>query len=187
MDDDELDPIHDLLLEKRIVARGDHGSVILDPVRISIPEAHSWTRARRENAQRLADAIARRQPLSEGEFMWEQLSSRALRLAIDDPVIAGSYGRGTPARASVIGRRLPELPGATLTRLAKIVCSPSRFERVFEPIIADMQHEYLEARTAGRPVAAWLARAHGWVAFLRAAGLVKVLAFLGLVWRELRN
>lgn len=48
-------------------------------------------------------------------------------------------------------------PGFGLHRLAEFLCSARTFKHIVEPVIADMQHEHIEALRAGRWVKArWI-------------------------------
>lgn len=62
------------------------------------------------------------------------------------------------------------LPGQGLREVARKFCSPATLEHVVDPIVADMQHEWIDAR--GRsPVARGYARLRGYAAFTRALAL----------------
>ena len=57
---------------------------------------------------------------------------------------------------------LPGLPGDFLHRIAKQSCSPTTCERVIEPLIADLQREWL---SADRPARRAIARIRGYASF----------------------
>jgi hypothetical protein len=57
---------------------------------------------------------------------------------------------------------LPALPGDFLHRIAKRSCSTTTCERVIEPLIADLQREWL---SAGRPARRAVARIRGYASF----------------------
>ena len=62
-------------------------------------------------------------------------------------------------------------PGARLRRWAGYLCSRRTMERLIDPVIADLQHEYEEANASGRILHAHLARLRGYVAFWRVLAL----------------
>lgn len=66
--------------------------------------------------------------------------------------------RRIPRRQGARARGIRVLPGRALSVIAAWVLARRAYERYVEPVIADMQQEYLEATVAGR---AWRAR---WVA-----------------------
>lgn len=61
------------------------------------------------------------------------------------------------------------LPGDRLRAAAALLFDRDTVERVLEPALSDMQHEWLEATASGRRRDAALARLRGYAAFLRAA------------------
>ena len=77
------------------------------------------------------------------------------------------------------------IPGRVLHRVATTLCSPIFSERVVEPLIADLQHEW---RTAIGLVQALRTLASGYAAFWRALGLHALQVWLSelscLTWRD---
>jgi hypothetical protein len=67
------------------------------------------------------------------------------------------------------------LPGGGLREVARKFCSPATLEHVVDPIVADMQHEWIDA--GGRsPLARGYARLRGYAAFTRALALHVAMA-----------
>ena len=66
------------------------------------------------------------------------------------------------------------LPGHRLREVARKFCSPATLERVVDPIVADMQHEWTDAR-ARSPLTRGYTRLRGYAAFTRALALHVVL------------
>jgi hypothetical protein len=62
-------------------------------------------------------------------------------------------------------------PGARLRRWAGYLCSRRTMERLIDPVIADLQHEYEQANASGRILHAHTARLRGYVVFWRVLAL----------------
>jgi hypothetical protein len=73
--------------------------------------------------------------------------------------------KGEPAR---------RLPGHRLRALAQRLCGPATVEHVVDPIVADLQHEWMEARERSHLVRCAI-RLRGYAAFTRALALHAVL------------
>lgn len=67
-------------------------------------------------------------------------------------------------------RGISKPPGTALLRLAEVFASRRFYDHVLSQIIADMQYEYFEALSEGKPMKASVARIRGLVAFV--TGLV---------------
>lgn len=74
-------------------------------------------------------------------------------------------------------------PGLRLRRILEFLVSRKTMERVFEPALADMQSEWLDAIVADRPWKARWVRVRGYYAIAKAAGLQSVV---GLVKQAVR-
>lgn len=57
---------------------------------------------------------------------------------------------GAPLTNLIIGRRVKAMPGHRLRAIAAFFYSARTQERVFDPMFADFEHEYLEALANGR-------------------------------------
>jgi hypothetical protein len=66
------------------------------------------------------------------------------------------------------GNRLVRPPGSGMRRFAHTVFGKRAAERVYDPLIADLQHEYFEALAAGSRVQAGFVRLRGYVSFVSA-------------------
>jgi|1186.fasta_scaffold220626_3 hypothetical protein len=62
--------------------------------------------------------------------------------------------------------RLRRAPGSLLLEVAEFVVSGRTFARVFEPVVADMQREYMEALRDGRMWKARWVRCRGTLTFI---------------------
>jgi hypothetical protein len=76
---------------------------------------------------------------------------------------------------------IERLPGSRLRVLLDFVCTAKSFRGVFEPIIADMQDEYVQAVAAGRHQKARWVRLRGYWGLLEAAGFMKLLNVWDLI------
>ncbi len=77
------------------------------------------------------------------------------------------FGAGETGEVSMVPARIriQRLPGMSLRLVAELTFSNASYERVFQPLIADMQEEYLEALAKERPWKAWFTRLLGYVSF----------------------
>lgn len=73
------------------------------------------------------------------------------------------------------GARLTLPPGHRLRRVADFIYSPKTMARVFDPILADMQHEWMEAIAKNRFAQAKWIRFRGYWSFVVAGGLYAVV------------
>jgi ferric-dicitrate binding protein FerR (iron transport regulator) len=70
------------------------------------------------------------------------------------PIYRTFFGGGARASSKVV-----PLPGHGLARAARFLLTPNAHKRYVEPVIADMQQEYVDAVTAGRTQRArWIAQ-----------------------------
>jgi hypothetical protein len=76
-------------------------------------------------------------------------------------------------------------PGACLRRWANRMCSPRTMERLIDPLIADLQHEYEEANRAGPTWRGRVALVRGYLAFWRVLALHVPRLWLNRTVREL--
>ena len=76
-------------------------------------------------------------------------------------------------------------PGVRLWKLAEFFCTQRTYKAVFEPLLADFQHEYFEALSQGRRgKALWLRVLYLW-AFCKSTGLNLAMSFVREIWRLL--
>jgi hypothetical protein len=80
-------------------------------------------------------------------------------------------------------RRIAGLPGARLSFLADIFCSPKTMERVVRPIISDIQAEYFQALAENKKIKAFWVRVRGYWTFWKALGLQTIVKNLVAIWR----
>ncbi len=73
---------------------------------------------------------------------------------------------------------LPRLPGWRLRRLARKFCSPATIEHLVDPIVADLQHEWIGAGQRSPLIRAWV-RVSGYAAFVKALALHMALTWSG--------
>jgi hypothetical protein len=76
-------------------------------------------------------------------------------------------------------------PGACLRRWANRMCSPRTTERLIDPVIADLQHEYEQANGAGPTWRGRVALVRGYLAFWRVLALHVPCLWLNRMVREL--
>lgn len=65
-------------------------------------------------------------------------------------------------------------PGTRLREIASRLCTARTMERLIDPMLADMQAEYREARANGQLWTSRRIRAAGYVSFVKAIGLYGV-------------
>jgi hypothetical protein len=80
-----------------------------------------------------------------------------------------------PSSRSDFAGAITNPPGLWLSIMAEFFFSPKTVERVFAPIISDLQLEYCEALAADRKAKAAWVRVRGCWAFFKALGLYRVL------------
>jgi hypothetical protein len=108
----------------------------------------------------------------------------AARGAARDVVRGYRFHFGRPARPKRINIQAP--PGQTLHRIASFVFSKRTFSRVLEPVLADMQLEYIEALAAGERLRGGWIRLRGYLAFSVAVTFkTGVGRFTRLLWKIL--
>jgi len=81
--------------------------------------------------------------------------------------------------------RLP--PGTYLGRIAEFFCRRKTYRQVFEPLLAEFQHEYLEALLEDRLFHAKWLRVLYFVAFCNAAQMNLIGKLLKRLWSAFRG
>jgi hypothetical protein len=94
------------------------------------------------------------------------------------PFYVPTHGYAGALLALVVKRRISRPPGSLVLAVAKFLYSPKSYERVAEPIIADMQFEYCQALAEGNGAkAAWI-RVRGLLNLWVAWGTVRIVKAL---------
>jgi hypothetical protein len=79
--------------------------------------------------------------------------------------------------------RIVRPPGSGLLSFADFFCSPRTLDRVLQPILADMQHDYFQALSENRKGKAEWARFRGSVCFWKALGLYTIVRNVVAIWK----
>lgn len=74
------------------------------------------------------------------------------------------------------------LPGSRVSWLLRLLCSKQAYQRVFEPIFADMQYEYVEAIKDGNKRDARLSIFRGYFGLIRTIPLSIVVGLAREIW-----
>jgi hypothetical protein len=82
---------------------------------------------------------------------------------------------------------LKDSPGTLLAASAGFIFSAKTNERIFKPIISDMQIEYWKAVAAGLCVKANWVRVRGYWSFFKAIGLYSIMKTLVEMWRNVTS
>ncbi|HEX2077853.1 MAG TPA: hypothetical protein VHG08_09095 [Longimicrobium sp.] len=137
---------------------------------------------RRQHAEAFRQKATLERQLA-AEFEQEALDLVGKPVTIEHPTRLEEAAIDDPHREAQNLSSIRPAPGHHLLVIAEFLFSRAAFEQVLHPTIQDMREEYNAALAEGRSGKARLVRFRGTWAFLKAAGLLKLLGFVKSVGR----